>query len=95
MTNLLELYDLVKDNIHFLLSYKLNQGHLEVFFSALRSRAGFNNNPNAIQFQSAYKLLLVRHQVDGSTYGNYWPLNSANILFVRSNKMEDLLLDKF
>jgi len=55
----------------------------------MRSRGGFNNNPNVIQFSSAYKRLLVRHQVDGSTYGNCSPLDSANILFVGSNKRKD------
>lgn len=63
--------------------------YLEVFFSALRSRGGFNNNPNVIQFRSAYKRLLVRHQIDGSTYGNSSPLDSASILFVGSNKRKN------
>lgn len=62
---------------------------MEIFYSATRSRGGFNNNPNVIQFRSAYKRLLVRHQVDGSMYGNSSPLDSASILFVSSNKCKD------
>jgi len=52
--------------MNYLLLYKLSQDYLEVFFSDMRKRGGFNNNPNAIQFRSAYKRLLVRSQVNGS-----------------------------
>ncbi|KAK0071429.1 hypothetical protein PV325_012969, partial [Microctonus aethiopoides] len=31
--------------------------------NAIRSRAGFNNNPNAFQFRSADKRLLIRHEL--------------------------------
>jgi hypothetical protein len=55
----------------------------------MRSRGGFNNNPNAIQFRSTYKRLLVKHQVNGSMYGNCSPLDSASILFIGSNKRKD------
>lgn len=73
----------------YLLSYKLSQDHLEIFFSAMRSRGGFNNNPNAIQFRSAYKRLIVRHEVNGSIYGNCTQLDSASILFVSAKKRQD------
>jgi len=87
LNNLIQLYEVVKKNgISYLLSYKLSQDHLEVFFSALRSRGGFNNNPNAIQFKSAYKRLLVKHQISGSEYGNCSTINTASILFVSSNR---------
>jgi len=89
LTNLLELYEQIQINMNYLLSYKLSQDRLKVFFSALRSRGGFNNNPNAIQFHSAYKRLLVRHQVNGLMYGNCSPLDSASILFDSSNKRQD------
>ena len=51
----------------YLLTYKLSQDHLELFFSAVRARGGFNNNPNTRQFRGAYKCLLVRHQVKKGT----------------------------
>lgn len=76
----------------FLLSYKLSKDYIEVFFSAIRSRGGFNNNPNVVQFRSAYKRLLVRHEIGGSTYGNCTILDNAdteNILFVSANKRMD------
>ena len=38
----------------YLLTYKLSQDHLELFFSAIRSRGGHNNKPNVRQFCGAY-----------------------------------------
>jgi len=75
--------------MNYLLSYKLSQDHEVVFFSVLRSWGGFNSNPNAMQFHSAYKCLLVRHQVDGSMYGNCSSLDRASILFISSDKRQD------
>jgi len=56
--------------LDFLLSYKLSQDHLEMFFSAVRSRGGFNNNPTAFQFESAYKRLLVHCEIKSSDSAN-------------------------
>lgn len=89
LTNLLKLYEILKPYILYLLSYKFSQDHLEVFFSAMRSRGGFNNNPNAIQFRSAYKRLLVRHEINGSEFGNCTLLDSSTILYVSANKRTD------
>jgi len=73
----------------FLLTYKLSQDHIEIFFSAMRSRGGFNNNPNVIQFRSDYKRLLVRHNIEGSVYANCSPLDTSNILYVSASKRTD------
>jgi len=90
LTNLINTYKVVKEEkMTYLLSYKLSQDHLEIFFSAMRSRGGFNNNPNAIQFRSAYKRLIVRHEVNGSIYGNCTQLDSSSILFVSAKKRQD------
>lgn len=45
--------------LSYLLTYKLSQDHLELFFAAVRGRGGFNNN----QFEAAYKRLLLRNEV--------------------------------
>jgi len=55
----------------------------------MRSRGGFNNNPNAIQFRSAYKRLLVHHEINGSEFGNCTLLDSSTILYVSANKRID------
>ncbi|KAL6420893.1 hypothetical protein ACFW04_012120 [Cataglyphis niger] len=55
---------LFKDNhFKFLMTYKLSQDHFEIFFSAIRSRGGFNNNPTAWEFKSALKRLMAKADV--------------------------------
>ncbi|XP_046401743.1 uncharacterized protein LOC124167740 [Ischnura elegans] len=48
------------------------------------SQGGFNNNPTARQFSSAYKKLLVQCQVSGISQGNCLPLEELKILNVGS-----------
>ena len=42
-----ELVEGEKAPINYLLTYKFSQDHLELFFGAIRSAGGFNNNPTA------------------------------------------------
>ena len=63
----------------YLLTYKLSQDHLELFFSAVRARGGFNNNPTSRQFQAAYKRLLMRHHVKNGT-GNCLVRDDTTVL---------------
>lgn len=56
--------------LNFILSYKISQDHIEMLFSAIRSRGGFNNNPTAAQFEAAYKRLLVRSELSISENAN-------------------------
>lgn len=43
--------------------YKMSQDHLQLFFSSVRSRGGWNNNPTCRQFTAAYKRLIVRTEI--------------------------------
>lgn len=43
---------------------------IETFFSSVRQRRGFNNNPSCKQFKSAYKKLLDHSEISDSQYGN-------------------------
>ncbi|CAH1959590.1 unnamed protein product [Acanthoscelides obtectus] len=38
--------------LKYLLTYKLSQDHLEIFFSCIRSKGGYSNNPTSKQFQN-------------------------------------------
>jgi hypothetical protein len=96
--NLLNLYKDLKSHYKFeyILSFKLSQDHLETFFSAVRSRSGFNNNPSCLQFKAAYKRLIVKHEISGSKYGNCSILDAASILHVSSgtkSKTTDTILE--
>lgn len=82
LENALQLYHNLhyKKYIEYLLTFKLSQDHLESFFSAIRSRGGFNSNPTCMQFESAYKKMLVHHEIVESEYGNCTMLESTSIL---------------
>lgn len=72
--------------LNFILSYKISQDHIEMLFSAIRSRGGFNNNPTAAQFEAAYKRLLVRSELSISENANCSAQDNTSILHVSSNK---------
>lgn len=64
ITYLNSVYNLFNDTVKtgtmdFILTYKVSQDHLEMLFSVIRSRGGFNNNPFAAQFEATYKKLLI------------------------------------
>ncbi|KAK3893017.1 hypothetical protein Pcinc_003196 [Petrolisthes cinctipes] len=53
--------------LQYLLTYKQSQENLELFFCAIPASGGFRNNPTALQFMSAYKRLLLRHEIKSGT----------------------------
>ena len=75
----------------YLLTYKLSQDHLELFFSAVRQRGGWNNNPSAVHFGSAYRALLSHAGVSiaGSSKANCAPQDSTSILNVMDTKSDE------
>lgn len=71
LKNLLELYsDLCINNsnpsFHYIASYKYSQDHLELYFSTIRMQGGYNNNPSARQFRSAYRKTQLRLEIKAS-----------------------------
>ena len=52
-----------KPVLKYLLTYKMSQDHLELFFLAVRACRGWNNNPTTRHFIAAYKQLLMRHNI--------------------------------
>lgn len=75
--------DLVKTNtLQFLLTYKLSQDHLEMFFAAVRQKGGFSNNPTAWQFENAFKCLLVHSEISSSDSANCLSQDDTSILNV-------------
>ena len=73
-----------KGPMDYLLTFKLSQDHLETFFASIRSRHGFNNNPNAIQFRSAYKQLIIHNEVKSPSSANCVKVDDTNILTISS-----------
>lgn len=56
--------------LSYLLGYKFSQDHLETMFAVIRSKGGFNNNPNCSQFKAAFKRLIMRNQLTSSLNAN-------------------------
>jgi hypothetical protein len=98
MRSLGTLFDdvVTKNNyMEYILSYKLSQDHIEMFFSAIRSRGGFTNNPTAMQFRGAYKRLLLHAEIATSAAANCAPQEHIGILSVPSTvkpKIDSLIL---
>jgi hypothetical protein len=55
--------------LKYLLTYKMSQDHLQLFFSAVRACGGWNNNPTTRQFQAPYRQLMMKHNIEGG-HGN-------------------------
>jgi len=49
--------------LKFLLTYKISQDHLELFFCCIRVRGGSNNNPNCVQFKKTLRQLLFTKNI--------------------------------
>jgi len=56
--------------LQYMLTHKFSQDHVEMFFSCIRRRGGWNNNPTALQFVSAYRAVLNRVGAVPSDNGN-------------------------
>lgn len=70
--------------LKYLLTYKMSQDHLELFFCSMRSRFGSNNNPTAREFATTYKKLLIKHEIRGIG-GNCAAQDNTAILHVSSS----------
>lgn len=57
-------------SLKYFLTNFVSQDHVEVTFSRIRGRCGFNNNPNAIQLKSAMKQIIVKNVISTSTAAN-------------------------
>lgn len=79
------VYFLFENYVHnnilkHLCTYKMSQDHIEYFFSCIRAKGGFNNNPTAKQFKAAFNRMLVHGEIKHITSGNCIPLQDIDIL---------------
>nr|CAH7715037.1 unnamed protein product [Callosobruchus chinensis] len=66
--------------LSYILTYKMSQDHIELFFSAIRSKGGSNNNPTARQFEAIYKRLLLHSEIKGTKTANVVAIDNTSIL---------------
>lgn len=78
--------------LNFIMSFKMSQDHIELFFGRVRSMGGCNNNPTSRQFTAAYKKLLVNNDIQDVLRGNSLPLASVPILTASSNYLTNVNL---
>ncbi|CAH1982691.1 unnamed protein product [Acanthoscelides obtectus] len=74
--------------LKYLLTYNLSQDHLEIFFSCIRSKGGYSNNPTSKQFQNILKKLLLHTEISGNEASNVVALDSTSILHCSSSSLE-------
>ncbi|KAG8228812.1 hypothetical protein J437_LFUL008733 [Ladona fulva] len=84
----LERLSLTKDDSSkYLLTCKLSQDHLQLFFGLIRQRGGWNNDPTCCQFKSAFKRLIVRNELKVGKSVNCSPQGLINMLHVSSTSV--------
>ena len=69
------------NNFKYVLTYHFSQDQIEMFFSKIRARFGWNNNPNALQFKWALRALLQKNQISAS--------EKANCAVIDEEKMDE------
>lgn len=83
----MELID--TEYLSFILTYKFSQDHIEMlFFSAIRAKGGFNNNPTVSQFEAAYKSIIVHSEIKSLSSANCMALDDTTILRVSSSNIK-------
>lgn len=70
------------------MTYKLSQDHIETFFSAIRNRGSFYNNPTA-WFKTAVKRLLVKADVRILYNNNCQLLDNTKIMTLNNNNVQE------
>lgn len=68
------------NKFEYVLTYRFSKDQIEMLFSKTRSRLGWNNNPNALQFKWALRALLQKNQITAS--------EKANCTVVEEEKMD-------
>ena len=61
-----EMFSAINQPFKYLLTYKFSQDHIELLFSCIRAKGGWNNNPNCLQLKYAMKKMLLRNAVTAS-----------------------------
>ena len=86
----------IEEPFKYLLTYKFSQDHIELLFSCIRAKGGWNNNPNCLQLKYAMRKMLLRNAVIASknanceTFSNY---STTIIPFFHSRKHKAPLVE--
>ena len=61
---------LPEDPFKYELTYKYSQDHIEILFSCIRAKGGWNKNPNSLQLKYALRRMLLGNLVQASVNVN-------------------------
>ena len=75
-----KMLTLPRDPFKYVLTYKYSQDHIELLFSCIRAKGGWNNNPNVLQFKSAVRRLVLGNSVTASKTANCKFLDENTII---------------
>ena len=65
-----QMLTLSESPFSYVLTYKYSQDHIEILFSCIRARGGWNNNPNSLQLKYALRRMLFGNSVTASVNAN-------------------------
>ena len=77
----------------YVLTYRFSQDPLEMFFSRIRSRLGWNNNPNPLQFKYALRSFLLRNNIECPPTANC-VLNDKQLHLPDKSKEQDIQISE-
>ncbi len=64
----------------YLLTYKYSQDHIELLFSCIRARGGWNNNPNCLQLKYTLRRMLLKNSITASRNANCQILDQHSVV---------------
>ena len=85
---------ITSNQLKFILTYKLSQDPLEIFFSSIRSSLGFNNNPTCGQFTSGFKKLLAGAANKTNSANCLWDCDTSVLMLSADFKKTSVAVDK-
>ena len=62
----------------YILTYRFSQDQIEMYFSKIRSRFGWNNNPTVLQFKYALRQLLSKNKIESPSTANCVDVANVN-----------------
>lgn len=80
---------IIPEKLKFLPIYKFSQDQLELFFGAIRSYGGYNNNPTSRQFRSSYRKLITHATIRDGGLENCIPQDQIGILNTSSVEIKE------
>ena len=78
--SVIQMVPLLLTKQRYILTYKLSQDHLELFFGTVRRMGGWSNSPTALQFSKIWRQLIRRAGVKTGNNGNVQALDSTCII---------------